>query len=93
MFAAYADGYLSQQAKTLTQAELDHLAFSARYITFEQVLRFLMDYINGDTYYKIKSPLHNLERTHAQYALLQSIESQYEAMCEVIKTTTAKYLA
>ena len=93
MFAAYADGYLSQQAKTLTQAELDHLAFSARYITFEQVLRFLMDYINGDTYYKIKSPLHNLERTHAQYALLQSIEAQYEAMCEVIKTTTAKYLA
>jgi Ser/Thr protein kinase RdoA (MazF antagonist) len=93
MFAAYADGYLSQQANTLTQAELDHLAFSARYITFEQVLRFLMDYINGDTYYKIKSPLHNLERTHAQYALLQSIEAQYEAMCEVIKNTTAKYLA
>ena len=72
---------------------LDNLAFSARYITFEQVLRFLMDYINGDTYYKIKSPLHNLERTHAQYALLQSIEAQYDAMCEVIKTTTAKYLA
>ena len=93
MFAAYADGYLSQQAKTLTQAELDHLAFSARYITFEQVLRFLMDYINGDTYYKIKSPLHNLERTHAQYALLQSIEAQSEAMCEIIRNTTAKYRA
>jgi Ser/Thr protein kinase RdoA (MazF antagonist) len=93
MFAAYADGYLSQQAKTLTQAELDHLAFSARYITFEQVLRFLMDYINGDTYYKIKSPNHNLVRTHAQYALLQSIEAQYDAMCEIIKQTTAKHLA
>lgn len=92
MFAAYADGYLSQQAKTLCQAELDHLAFSARYITFEQVLRFLMDYINGDTYYKIKSPHHNLERTHAQYALLRSIEEQYDAMSEIIKTTTAKYL-
>ena len=93
MFAAYADGYLSQQAKTLTQAELDHLAFSARYITFEQVLRFLMDYINGDTYYKIMSPNHNLVRTHAQYALLQSIEAQYDAMCEIIKQTTAKHLA
>ena len=93
MFAAYADGYLSQRATTLTKSELDHLAFSARYITFEQVLRFLMDYINGDTYYKIKSPLHNLERTHAQYALLQSIEAQYAEMCEVIKQTTAKYLA
>lgn len=93
MFAAYADGYLSQQATLLTQAELDHLAFSARYITFEQVLRFLMDYINGDTYYKIKSPKHNLERTHAQYALLQSIEAQYDEMCKVVKDIVAKYRA
>lgn len=93
MFAAYADGYLSQRATTLTKSELDHLAFSARYITFEQVLRFLMDYINGDTYYRIKSPNHNLVRTHAQYALLQSIEAQYDKMCDIIKTAAAKYLA
>jgi hypothetical protein len=93
MFKGYAEGYLSQRRSTLTQSELDWLAFSARYITYEQVLRFLMDYINGDTYYKIKSPNHNLVRTHAQYALLQSIEAQYEEMCEVIKQTTAKYLA
>ncbi len=92
MFAAYADGYLSQRATTLTQSEIDHLAFSARYITYEQVLRFLMDYINGDTYYRIRSPKHNLERTHAQYALLQSIEAQYDAMCDIIVKTTAKYL-
>ena len=45
------------------------------------------------TYYKILSPDHNLVRTHAQYALVQSIEEQYDAMCEVIKTTTAKYRA
>lgn len=93
MFRAYAEGYLSEQRASMTQSELDWLAFAGRYITFEQVLRFLMDYINGDTYYKIKSPLHNLERTHAQYALLQSIEAQYAEMCEVIKQTTAKYLA
>lgn len=91
MFAAYADGYLSEQARTLTQSEIDWLAFSALYITYEQVLRFLMDYIDGDTYYKIKSPDHNLIRTHAQYKLLQSMERQYQKMCEIIKDTAQKY--
>lgn len=91
MFRAYAEGYLSQRARQLNQAEIDHLAFSARYITFEQVLRFLMDYIDGDTYYKIKSPDHNLVRTHAQYKLLQSMEQQYDKMCAVIRECVAKY--
>lgn len=84
VFRSYADGYLSQRRSTLVQSELDWLAFSARYITYEQVLRFLMDYIDGDTYYKIGYPEHNLVRTHAQYALLQSMERQYDDMCGVI---------
>lgn len=92
MFAAYADGYLSQRARQLIAAEIDHLAFSALYITFEQVLRFLMDYIDGDTYYKIKYPEHNLVRTHAQYKLLRSMEARYEEMCRIVKQTAAKYL-
>ncbi len=91
MFAAYADGYLSEQARKLTDAEIDNLAFAARYITFEQVLRFLMDYIMGDTYYKIKYDDHNLVRTHAQYALLRSMEQQYDRMCEIVAETVAKY--
>ena len=91
MFRAYTEGFLSQRAKQLNQAEIDHLAFSARYITFEQVLRFLMDYIDGDTYYKIKYPEHNLVRTHAQYKLLQSMEEQYGTMCEIVRETVAKY--
>ncbi len=89
MFRAYAKGYLSYRASQLNEAEIDHLAFSAKYITFEQVLRFLMDYLNGDTYYKIKYPEHNLVRTRAQYKLLQSMEEQYGEMCRVIKELTA----
>ena len=85
MFRAYADGYLSQQRATMTQSELDWLAFSARYITFEQVLRFLMDYIDGDKYYKTAYADHNLVRTHAQYKLLCSMEQQYDRMCAIIK--------
>lgn len=91
MFRAYADGYLSQRAAQLTERELEYLAFSARYITYEQVLRFLMDYIDGDTYYKVKYPEHNLVRTHAQYKLLQSMEQQYDKMCSIVKELTNKY--
>ena len=85
MFKAYAEGYLSERRETLCESELEWLAFSARYITFEQVLRFLMDYIDGDKYYKTNAPDHNLVRTHAQYKLLRSMEEQYEAMKEIIK--------
>ncbi len=85
MFRAYADGYLSQQRATMTRSELDWLAFSARYITFEQVLRFLMDYIDGDKYYKTAYVEHNLVRTRAQYKLLQSMERQYDQMCAIVR--------
>ncbi len=85
MFKAYTEGYLHEQKASMVQSELDWLAFSARYITFEQVLRFLMDYIDGDKYYKIAYPEHNLVRTHAQYKLLKSMEEQYDQMCEIVR--------
>lgn len=91
MFRAYTEGFLSQRARQLNQAEIDHLAFSARYITFEQVLRFLMDYIDGDTYYKTKYEGHNLVRTHAQYKLLRDMEEHYAEMCAIVRETAAKY--
>ena len=85
MFRAYAEGYLSEQRESMCASEKEWLAFAGRYITFEQVLRFLMDYIDGDKYYKIAYPDHNLVRTRAQYKLLQSMERQYEEMCRIVK--------
>ena len=85
MFRAYAEGYLSEQRATMCESEKEWLAFSARYITFEQVLRFLMDYIDGDNYYKTAYADHNLVRARAQYKLLQSMERQYAEMCAIIK--------
>ena len=84
MFRAYAEGFLSERKSTMTPSELEWLAFSGLYITYEQVLRFLMDYIDGDTYYKIAYPDHNLVRTHAQYKLLESMEGQYSQMQSII---------
>jgi hypothetical protein len=74
IYEAYLRGYLSEADQFLTDIEKEYLPFSAKYITFEQVLRFLMDYIDGDTYYKIKYPEHNLVRARAQLKLLKSIE-------------------
>lgn len=86
MFKAYIIGYMSQMKDSLTPSEIEALAFSGIYITYEQVLRFLMDYINGDTYYKIKYPQHNLVRARAQYKLLQSMESQLDQMNEFVRS-------
>ena len=86
-FRAYTRGYLSFAHHFITPSEIEWLAFSAKYITYEQVLRFLMDYIDGDRYYKIQYPEHNLIRARAQYALLQSIERAYPYMQEVVSDT------
>ncbi len=85
MFKAYIEGYLSERRDTLVESERDYLAFSGLYITYEQVLRFLMDYIDGDKYYRIKYPEHNLVRTRSQERLLESMESQYKGMCSAVK--------
>ena len=74
----------SSDFDSLTDSEKKYLAFAPRFITFEQVLRFLMDYIDGDTYYRIKYPGHNLVRTHSQYRLLQSMEQQYARMQDIV---------
>lgn len=76
LYNAYISGYMSEAEQFLTDIEKQYLSFSAKFITFEQVLRFLMDYINGDSYYKIKYPEHNLVRTRAQRRLLESMYRQ-----------------
>jgi hypothetical protein len=64
----------------MTKSEVENLAFAVRYITFEQILRFLMDYLDGSHYYRILHPEHNMQRTLAQYALLLDIEKHFEEM-------------
>ena len=85
LFRAYAEGYLSETAATLNNTETEHLAFAPRLITYIIALRFLTDYIDGDNYFKIHHPLHNLERARAQLKLVKSIEEQYEEMKGIIK--------
>lgn len=84
-FRHYTEGYLFERGATMTESEREWLAFSALYITYEQVLRFLMDYIDGDTYYKTAYAKHNLVRARAQHKLLGSMEAQYEQMQSIVR--------
>ena len=60
--------------------EIENLPYAAALFPYMQCVRFLADYINGDTYYKINYPEHNLVRTRAQLKLLQSVEQHQPEM-------------
>jgi Ser/Thr protein kinase RdoA (MazF antagonist) len=80
MFKQLAKGYLSTAGQFLTKTEKAHIAFSGKLITFEIGIRFLTDFLCGDTYFRIHRPAHNLDRCRTQFRLVESIERQEEAM-------------
>ena len=73
---AYLNGYLSEMYEVLTPDEINNLVLSIKVLTYELSMRFLTDYINGDTYFKIKYPTHNKDRFHNQFLLLKDIENK-----------------
>jgi hypothetical protein len=76
-------GYLST-ATFLNEGELANLAFSGKLITLECGIRFLTDHLDGDTYFKIKRPGHNLDRCRNQFAFVRSLEANMAAMEEIV---------
>lgn len=83
IFKSYTRGYLNK-ANFLTQTELNNLAFGVKLLSYMQTVRFLGDYLNGDIYYKIKSPEHNWQRSLAQFRLLQNQEQKYDMMKQIV---------
>ncbi len=79
-FVAFTSGYLSESNKFLTRLEKESLVYSCRYMVWEQTIRFLTDYLNGDTYYKISYPEHNRVRTLSQLGYLKVLETNAAAM-------------
>lgn len=80
IFEAYTRGYMEKAQAFLTPMEIKLLPYGGRLLTYMQTVRFLTDYLNGDTYYKIHYPEHNLVRTKAQFKLLQSLEAHAAEM-------------
>lgn len=85
IFEAYTRGYMETARSFLTPLEIALLPYGGRLLTYMQAVRFLTDYINGDTYYKIHKPKHNLIRTRAQFKLLQSLEAHRAEMDEIMQ--------
>ena len=73
IYNAYKEGYL-KEATFLTETERDLLPYGCKRMSYMQAVRFYTDYLNGDTYYKIHYPEHNLVRTRAQMRLLEEQE-------------------
>lgn len=72
-FEALTRGYLEPLGENLSDKEKESLFAGALYIIYEQVLRFLTDYLRGNVYYKVAYPEHNLVRTRTQLTLLELI--------------------
>jgi hypothetical protein len=85
MFEAVARGYLQTAAEFLTAAERQHLVFSGKLITFEIGIRFLTDFLEGDTYFKVHREGHNLDRCRTQFKLVESIEQQEDQMNKLVE--------
>jgi len=84
MFQALAQGFLEAAGAFLTPDEKRLLVYSGKMITFEQALRFLTDYLVGDTYYKVHREGHNLDRARTQFKLLESIAAQEDEMTRFV---------
>ena len=84
IFKPFTKGYLESARSFLTPIEIEMLPFAAQLFPYMQAVRFLADYINGDTYYHIQFANHNLVRTKAQYKLYQEACKAEPAMKEYI---------
>ena len=88
MFDAFAKGFIEGLDHSLTEQEILSLPMGAYILTLETGIRFLTDYLNGDTYFRTAYAQHNLDRARNQFKLVLDMESKMEQMNEIIK----KYL-
>ena len=85
VFQAFAEGFLSMTASTMTQKEVETLALSCFVLTAELATRFLADYLDGDLYFKTNAPDHNLVRTRCQIALAKDMLRKMDQMETVVR--------
>lgn len=91
IYSAYVSGYLDGTKGSLTAKEIELLPFSVKLMTMEVAMRFLSDYLDGDVYFKISHPEHNLERTRAQIQLVKDIEAKMEKMNKITADAAGRF--
>lgn len=85
VFDCFGRGFLEITRDSLSSMEIELLPFSAKLMTFECGMRFLTDYLQGDTYYKIHRPDQNLDRCRTQFKLVKDMEERFSEMVRIIK--------
>lgn len=85
LFEAFTKGYIEASAGSLTGSETALMPMAAIIMTFECGIRFLTDYLEGDTYFKIHRPNHNLDRCRTQFKLVADMEIKYNDMGNTVE--------
>lgn len=86
IFKAFTKGYIESARSFLTPIEIEYLPYAATLFPYMQAVRFLADYINGDTYYQTQYKEHNLVRTKAQYKLYTAAKAAVPEMQAYIQS-------
>ena len=85
LFEGFTYGFVSQLKNAITKTEAELLAFSSKLLTYELVIRFLDDYLAGDTYFKTDYLDHNLVRARNQMKICQDIDLKMAEMNKIVK--------
>ena len=93
LFSGFSEGFIAQTADILNRTESENLPLGAMVMTYENALRFLADYLDGDIYYRIEEPDQNLARARCQSRLLSDMEAKREDMFRITRQLMEKYRA
>ena len=84
LFEMFTKGFLEEVGDKMTETEIEYLPLSARMMTYECGIRFLTEYLQGDTYFKIHYPDQNLDRCRTQFKLVWDMEQKEEEMKKIV---------
>lgn len=84
LFELYTKGFIQGCAGSLTETEIEMMPTGARSMTLECGMRFLTDYLCGDTYFKIHREKHNLDRCRTQFKLVKDMEQKWNVMEDIV---------
>ena len=84
LFDLYAKGFIEGCDGKLTKREIELMPMGAKTMTFECGMRFMTDYLQGDTYFKVHREGHNLDRCRTQFKLVEDMEKKWYTMQEIV---------
>lgn len=90
LYETYVRGFLEGCGGRLTNEEITALPLGAKVMTYECGMRFLTDYLSGDTYFKIHRPEHNLDRARTQFKLVSDMEDKWDTMQAIVQNYMTK---